>query len=343
MANVISADNTADKHYRHAGFSATITDSYSSPSTYPTGITLDGSHVISADADAAKHYRHSGFSATITSSYSSPSSSPTGIAWDSTHVISADDFTDKHYRHSGFSATIIDSYSSPDQIPTGITWDGTHVISADDYSNKHYKHSGFSATITSSYSTSSYPKGIAWNGTHVLSADSIALKHYKHSGFSATITDSYSSPDVNPYGLTWDETTANTYNVALTISQVLTFSPNEFQPTTTYTTVAIVRKRLRYIDSNITDTNIEQYIIEAEGLIDAVMTGTMKDIFDPFKHDLIRACATDLAALQILAYDPSVQPTIEAALMTADLLYNASQDALKMLSNPRNVKYWRSL
>lgn len=42
MDNLISADSGANKHYKHSGFSSTITDSYSSPSTFPHGITWDG-------------------------------------------------------------------------------------------------------------------------------------------------------------------------------------------------------------------------------------------------------------------------------------------------------------
>ena len=343
MANVLSVDSYTNKHYMHAGFSAVITDSYTAPSALARGITWDGTHVISAASYADKHCKHSGFSATITDSYTSPDPDPTGITWDGTHVISADD-VNKHYKHSGFSATITASYTTPSIDPTGITWDGTHVISADSHADKHYKHSGFSATITDSYTTpSTSSRGITLSGSNIISADSAVDKHYKHSGFSATITDSYSSPSSYPRGITWDSVAGTEYNVSLSLSQVLTVSPNEFQLGTTYTTVPIVRKRLRYIDSSIDDDDIEQYIIEAEGVIDAVMTDSMKDIFDAIKHDCIRACATDLAALQVLAYDPSAQPTIEAALMTADLLFNSSQEALRLISNSRNVKYWRSL
>ena len=205
MGNVISADAGTDKHYKHSGFSATITDSYASPSTSPTGITWDGTNVLSADSDINKHYKHSGFSATITDSYASPSTIPTGITWDGTNVISVDFNLDKHFKHSGFSATITDSYASPDTAPYGITWDDNNVISADARADKHYKHSGFSATITDSYaSPSTSPFGITWDGTNVISADFGADKHYKHSGFSATITDSYASPSTIPFGITWD-------------------------------------------------------------------------------------------------------------------------------------------
>ena len=349
MANVISADSDADKHYRHEGFSSTVIDSYSSPGTYPTGISWDGINVLDVDESAGMHYKHEGFSSTITSSYYTSYGGAIGIGWDGTNVLGASETDDKHYKHSGFSNTLTSSYTSPGTYPWGIAWDGTNVISVDDDAIKHYKHSGFSSTITDSYTAPGeepHPKGIGWDGTNVISAGSEIYKthqHYKHSGFSSTITDQYYSPSTYPTGIAWDTSTGTGYNVAISISQVLAFSPNEFQLNTTYTTVPIVRKRLRYIDTDLTDDDIEQYIIEAEGIIDAIMTGTMKDIFDASKHDTIRAAASDLAALQCIAYDPSAYPTIEAADMAADLLNSSLESSLKQIANPRNVKYWRSL
>jgi len=82
MVNVISADSDVDKHYRHTGFSSTITDSYASPDSYARGITWDGTNVISADSSADKHYKHTGFSSTITDSYTAPHNHPEGITWD---------------------------------------------------------------------------------------------------------------------------------------------------------------------------------------------------------------------------------------------------------------------
>ena len=127
MTNVISADFDADKHYRHSGFSATISSSYASPAGGPVGLTWDGANVISADFSALKHYLHSGFSATISSSYASPSALPRGVTWDGANVISADSNTDRHYLHSGFSATISSSYASPSTSPQGVTWDGRYI------------------------------------------------------------------------------------------------------------------------------------------------------------------------------------------------------------------------
>jgi len=210
MGNVISADFDADKHYRHSGFSSTITDSYTSPGIQPWGITWDGDNVISADQDAAKHYKHSGFSSTITASYASPDIAPNGITWDGDNVISAGGVAYKHYKHSGFSATITNSYSATRYDTDGLTWDGNNVIGTSSAYDKHCKHSGFSSTITASYSTpAKEPRGVTWDGDNVISADLDADKHYKHSGFSSTITDSYTSPGSRPMGITWDERYAN--------------------------------------------------------------------------------------------------------------------------------------
>ena len=41
--NLLSTDNDSDKIYSHSGFSSTITDSFSSPSTYTFGVAWDGS------------------------------------------------------------------------------------------------------------------------------------------------------------------------------------------------------------------------------------------------------------------------------------------------------------
>ena len=81
MANIIYADVVLDKHYKLSGFSDTISDSYASPATFPTGMTWDGTNVLSAtnDLDGAKnvkHYQHTGFSTTINDSYKTPFDDP---------------------------------------------------------------------------------------------------------------------------------------------------------------------------------------------------------------------------------------------------------------------------
>ena len=65
-----------------SGFSSTILDSFSSPTSEPYGLIWDGNNICSNDWNSDKIYKHSGFSATISDSFSSPSDRPTGLSWE---------------------------------------------------------------------------------------------------------------------------------------------------------------------------------------------------------------------------------------------------------------------
>jgi len=56
--NVLSADFYTDKIYKHSGFSTTITDSFSSPSTGQVGVGWDGTNVLSTDNSSDKIYKY---------------------------------------------------------------------------------------------------------------------------------------------------------------------------------------------------------------------------------------------------------------------------------------------
>jgi len=116
----------------------------------------------------------------------------------------------------------------------------------------------------------------------------------------------------------------------------------------TYTTAAIVKKRVKNISSSLADSDIEENILQAESIIDSVMKrtarGTSPDFtFDSEKHGIIRDCATNYAAYLCIIYDPSEFPSMETAEMVANLLWNAVQNALNMLSDSRFVEYLASL
>jgi len=118
--------------------------------------------------------------------------------------------------------------------------------------------------------------------------------------------------------------------------------------TVTYTTAAIVKKRVKSISSSLADTDIEENILQAESLIDSVMKrtarGTSPDFtFDADKHGIIRDCATNYAAYLCIIYDPTEFASMETAEMVANLLWNATQNALTMLSDSRFVEYLASL
>lgn len=116
----------------------------------------------------------------------------------------------------------------------------------------------------------------------------------------------------------------------------------------TYTTAAIVKKRLKYISSSLGDTDIEENIIQAESIIDSFMKQTARGAstdftFDSDKHGIIRDCATNYAAYLCIIYDPAQFPFLETAEFDINVLWNSVSNFLTQLSDPRFVSYLKSL
>lgn len=111
----------------------------------------------------------------------------------------------------------------------------------------------------------------------------------------------------------------------------------------TYTTPALVRKRNSNIPSDLTDADIEQFILEVEGMIDATMKHSFISTFNSIDHSLIRAAATPLATLATLPYDPGTAfLELEDAKTTTELLTTEADRALNLLADPRTVAYMKS-
>ena len=111
----------------------------------------------------------------------------------------------------------------------------------------------------------------------------------------------------------------------------------------TYTTVALVRAVFKDIHPDISDANIEEWILQAEGLIDTVMLQSFKTIFDANKHQIIRQCCTDLAAFYALRYDPAAFDLLETAEMVMNMLWNSADRSLFMLSRRKVVEFLEHL
>ena len=117
----------------------------------------------------------------------------------------------------------------------------------------------------------------------------------------------------------------------------------------TYTTAALVKKRVKDISADLLDADIEQNIDESEGIIDATMRlsarGSSPDFtFDASKHSILRQCCTDLAAFLCIFYDPSGSfADLADCEITANLLWNSSERSLSMLSDPRVANYIKGL
>lgn len=108
---------------------------------------------------------------------------------------------------------------------------------------------------------------------------------------------------------------------------------------TTYTTAALVRTRIEDIDATLVDADIDQYILEAEVIIDCILRTSLKPIFDAEKHAIVRSLATDMAALQCLTYNPAEMPSPHIAEMTANLLTDSIRLSYYLLNDPATAKF----
>jgi hypothetical protein len=111
-----------------------------------------------------------------------------------------------------------------------------------------------------------------------------------------------------------------------------------------YTTVALVKKGSKWLSRDLTNADIEEYISQAEGVID----GRMKKIgrglgsdysFDPRVQGVVRDAATSLALFNCIRYDPGCFPSLVQAEMAENLAYYAALRALTLLTNIRIVDY----
>ncbi len=106
-----------------------------------------------------------------------------------------------------------------------------------------------------------------------------------------------------------------------------------------FTTAAKVKERLKNFNTSATDTQIDTFINHAEALI-IPLTGEVWKTTIPV---LVESIATDLAALYLLANDPSGFSSITEAAFIADVLWASSKRALAFLRDDRVVEYLKGL
>ena len=116
----------------------------------------------------------------------------------------------------------------------------------------------------------------------------------------------------------------------------------------TYSTAALVKKGAKWLSSDLADGDIEEYIYEAEGVVDGVMKQTGRGLaptfsFDSSLHGLIRDAATSLALFNCIRYDPGAFPSLEQAEMTENLAYYSALRALTLLADTRITDYIKGL
>ena len=89
----------------------------------------------------------------------------------------------------------------------------------------------------------------------------------------------------------------------------------------TYTTAAIVRKSVKNIDAGLIDADIDVYIEEAEGILDALMGQSFVDTFTATKHGILRSASTKWSSICAVMYDPSGFTSSTEASMIADVMW----------------------
>ena len=113
-----------------------------------------------------------------------------------------------------------------------------------------------------------------------------------------------------------------------------------------YTTATKVASRFEDIDTDISATEIGEFIYCAEGIVDAHMRTSFIKSFDDTKHGLIEDATSLIVAFMCLSVQPTGQTgeisPARAALM-ADLWWAQSKRDLRLLSDTRVISYLKGL
>ena len=78
---------------------------------------------------------------------------------------------------------------------------------------------------------------------------------------------------------------------------------------------------MKNISAELIDADIDVYIAEAEGILDALMGQSFVDTFLVSKHGILRAASTKWASICALMYDPSGFTSSTEASMIADVMW----------------------
>ncbi len=105
-----------------------------------------------------------------------------------------------------------------------------------------------------------------------------------------------------------------------------------------FTSAATVKLRISNFNPGVSDGNIETYINHAEGLVIAVSRVKWIATGSSTIPLLIERVTTDLAALHLLANDPSGFSSLAEAAFIADVLWASSRRDLLYLGDERVIK-----
>lgn len=110
-----------------------------------------------------------------------------------------------------------------------------------------------------------------------------------------------------------------------------------------YTTAALVKKRIENVDASLADADIESYINQAEGILDAVAGRSFIASFDASKHQVLREGATLYAAVQALLFNPAGFTSTREAFGIVDAFWEEFLFILALLRDKQVVQYIEGL
>ncbi len=105
-----------------------------------------------------------------------------------------------------------------------------------------------------------------------------------------------------------------------------------------YTTEAKVKSRIKNFNPSISSSEVDTFITHSEGLVIALTKVKWTSKGSASIPELIERVTTDLAALHLLANDPSGFSSLAEAAFIADILWASSRRDLRFLDDDRFVK-----
>lgn len=173
-----------------SGFAYTgkVVRSFSTPGSYPTGITFDGKHLWTADYHTDLLYCIEPASGKVIKSIPSPGYWPEGLAWDGQYLWNADikggiplseHYDGKIYQLDPKDGRILKTLQAPSSSPRGLTWDGQYLWCVDSDASQVIQFSPDDGTTIRSFtSPASDPRGITFDGKYLWISDRIKDEIY---------------------------------------------------------------------------------------------------------------------------------------------------------------------
>lgn len=111
----------------------------------------------------------------------------------------------------------------------------------------------------------------------------------------------------------------------------------------TYTLAALVRKRIENVDVSLNDADIDSYINQAEGILDATAGRSFISTFDAGKHQVFREGATLYAAIQAVVFNMEGFTSTQEAVSMIDIMWDEFRFILALLRDKKVIEYIEGL